>query len=75
MLSSDIGQAHCVTARYCQDNIPTEDCREAARRALRGRSGPILLQKSVLQVVCGVLGFLGRAGTVVLRQAAAELRD
>jgi hypothetical protein len=36
---------------------------------------PILLQKSVLRVVCGVLGFLGRAGTVVLRQAAAELRD
>jgi hypothetical protein len=39
MLSSDIGQAHCVTARYWQDNIPTEDDREAARRALRRRSG------------------------------------
>jgi hypothetical protein len=39
MLSSDIGQAHCVTARYCHDNIPTEDDREAARRALRRRSG------------------------------------
>jgi hypothetical protein len=39
MLSSDIGQAHCDTARYWQDNIPTEDYREAARRALRGRSG------------------------------------
>jgi hypothetical protein len=39
MLSSDIGQAHCDTARYCQDNIPTEDDREAARRALRRRSG------------------------------------
>ena len=40
-----------------------------------GRDGPILLQKSVVQVVCGVPGFLGRAGTVVLRQAAAELPD
>jgi hypothetical protein len=39
MLSSDVGQAHCDTARYCQDNIPTKDCREAARRALRRRSG------------------------------------
>jgi hypothetical protein len=39
MLSSDIGQAHCITARYCHDNIPTEVYREAARRALRGRSG------------------------------------
>jgi hypothetical protein len=39
MLSSDIGQAHCVTARYWHDNIPTEDDREAARRALRRRSG------------------------------------
>jgi len=39
MLSSDIGQAHCDTARYWQDNIPTEEYREAARRALRGRSG------------------------------------
>jgi hypothetical protein len=38
MLSSDIGQAHCVTARYWQDNIPTEDDREAARCALRRRS-------------------------------------
>jgi hypothetical protein len=39
MLSSDIGQAHCDTARYFQDNIPTKDNREAARRALRRRSG------------------------------------
>jgi hypothetical protein len=39
MLSSAIGQAHCDTARYWQDSIPTEDDREAARRALRGRSG------------------------------------
>jgi hypothetical protein len=39
MLSSEIGQAHCDTARYCQDNIPTDDYREAARRALRRRSG------------------------------------
>jgi hypothetical protein len=38
MLSSDIGQAHCDTARYWQDIIPTEDDREAARHALRGRS-------------------------------------
>jgi hypothetical protein len=38
MLSSDIGQAHCYTARYWQDIIPTEDYREAARRALRRRS-------------------------------------
>jgi hypothetical protein len=38
MLSSDIGPAHCVTARSWQDNIPTEDDREAAPRALRGRS-------------------------------------
>jgi hypothetical protein len=40
MLSSDIGQAHCVTVRYWQDIIPTEDYREAARRALRRRSEP-----------------------------------
>jgi hypothetical protein len=40
MLSSDIGQAHCHTARYCQNNIPTEDDREGTRHALRGRSGP-----------------------------------
>jgi hypothetical protein len=40
MLSSDIGQAHCDTARYCQNNIPTEDDREGTRHALRGRSGP-----------------------------------
>jgi hypothetical protein len=39
MLSSDIGQAHCDTARYWQDSIPTEDDREAAWRALRRRSG------------------------------------
>jgi hypothetical protein len=39
MLSSVIGQAHCDTARYWQDSIPTEDYREAARRALRRRSG------------------------------------
>jgi hypothetical protein len=39
MLSSDIGQAHCDTARYWQDIIPTEDDREAAPRALRRRSG------------------------------------
>jgi hypothetical protein len=39
MLSSDIGQAHCVSARYCQDNNPTEDYREGARHALRRRSG------------------------------------
>ena len=38
-----------------------------------GRFGPILLHKSVLQVIRGVLGFLGRAGTMILRQAAAEL--
>jgi hypothetical protein len=50
---------------------PKADIR--SRRKI-GRFGPILLQKSVLQVVCGVLGFLGRAGTVVLRQTAAELR-
>jgi hypothetical protein len=39
MLSSHVGPAHCDTARYWQDSIPTEDDREAARRALRGRSG------------------------------------
>jgi hypothetical protein len=40
MLSSDIGPAHCDTARYWQDCIPTEKQREDARHALRGRSGP-----------------------------------
>jgi hypothetical protein len=40
-----------------------------------GSSWPILLQKSGLKVVRGVLGFLGRAGTMVLHQAAAELQD
>src|SRR5580693_3861172 len=40
MLSSDIGQAHCDTARNWQDCIPTENYREDARHALRGRSGP-----------------------------------
>jgi hypothetical protein len=39
MLSSDIGQAHCDTARYWEYGIPRDDDREAARRALRGRSG------------------------------------
>ncbi|HXD14678.1 MAG TPA: hypothetical protein VNU65_10910 [Xanthobacteraceae bacterium] len=39
MLSSVIGQAHCDTARYWQDSIPIEVYREAAGRALRGRSG------------------------------------
>ena len=38
------------------------------------RYWPILLQKSVVQVVCGVPRFLGRAGTVVLRQAE-RVRD
>jgi hypothetical protein len=50
--------------------------RHSARmRGERVECRPILLQKSVVQVVCGVPGFLGRAGTVGLRQAAAELRD
>jgi hypothetical protein len=40
MLSSAIGQSHYVTARYLQDNIPIEDDREAALRALRRRSEP-----------------------------------
>jgi hypothetical protein len=39
MLTSDIRQADCDTARHWQDSIPTEDYRKAARRALRGRSG------------------------------------
>jgi hypothetical protein len=39
MLSSDIGQSHCDTARYWQNSIPTEDHRKAVRRALRRRSG------------------------------------
>ena len=38
-----------------------------------GRFWPILLHKSVLQIVRGVLGFLGRAGTMVLRRATAGL--
>src|SRR5580692_2420196 len=40
MLSSDIGPAHCDTARYWQQSIPTDDDRKAAPRALRGRSRP-----------------------------------
>jgi hypothetical protein len=40
MLSSAIGQAHCDTARYCQDSIPMEDHRKGAHHAFRGRSGP-----------------------------------
>jgi len=57
---------------FCNAILPKADATDADRRV---GFGPILLHKSVLQVVRGVLGFLGRAGTMVLRQAAAELRD
>jgi hypothetical protein len=53
--------------------LPPEAAATVAERCVR--FGPILLQKSGLKVVRGVLGFLGRAGTMVLHQAAAELQD
>jgi len=40
MFPSDIGQAFCDAARFWQNSIPTEDCAEGPRHALRGRSGP-----------------------------------
>jgi hypothetical protein len=67
MLSSAIGQAHCDTARYWQDSIPTEDYREAVRRALRGRSaakaaaieGPVAIFKPAGAARLGAEGIVG----------------
>ena len=68
---------------YCRSPRVLRGCRRGRYRTQKRTFGcgaicrfwPILLHKSVLQIVRGVLGFLGRAGTMVLRQAAAELRD